>query len=131
MSGIHARGPLAAGMDAALLALQRAQDRLGVTGRNSQGGQAAQSAPPSARDGGKPSPLVPPPNPGPPGGAVPATLTEAMAARNREAPRPGPEQPSSAVTEKLALRDVSATVQTVQAFDAMLHELTRLTPREP
>lgn len=49
-----------------------------------------------------------PPNPGPPGGAHPADLAQAM------------------VDQKVAQHDLSANVRTLQAFDEMLDELTRI-----
>jgi hypothetical protein len=53
-------------------------------------------------------PAQTPPNPGPPGGAHPADLAQAM------------------MDEQLATHEVAANVKTVQAFDQMLEELTRL-----
>jgi len=53
-------------------------------------------------------PAQTPPNPGPPGGAHPADLAQAM------------------MDEQIATHDVAANVKTVQAFDQMLEELSRL-----
>lgn len=49
-----------------------------------------------------------PPNPGPPGGSNPADLTELMLSQDQ------------------AGREIKANVKTLQAFDQMLEEVTRL-----
>lgn len=49
-----------------------------------------------------------PPNPGPPGGSNPADLTELMLSQDQ------------------AGREISANVKTLQAFDQMLEEVTRV-----
>lgn len=112
MSVIHGQSSLATGIDTAILAIRKAQDRFGVAAREvaQQGASLSESASAKEIPKNKP-PTQTPPNPGPPGGAHPADLAQAMVAQN------------------LASYDLAANVKTVQAFDAMLEELTRLTKK--
>lgn len=73
------------------------------------------------------SPAQTPPNPGPPGGAVPGDLAQAMIAQNREIRTSArPSDPAQAmVGQRLATQDIAANTRTVKAFDAMLEELSR------
>ena len=119
MSVILGQRPLASGLDAATYAIRRAQDRF-ATGAAEV---ARQGAILSSSSGGTESakalrepslPAQTPPNPGPPGGAQPGDLAQAI------------------VAEKLASHEVTMNVKTVQAFDEMLEALTRLKqPQEP
>jgi hypothetical protein len=96
-------------MDAATSAIRRSQDRFATAAAEVARQGAALSAAPSAKV--TPSASLPaqtPPNPGPPGGAHPADLAQAM------------------VDEQTATHDLAANVKTVQAFDQMLEELSRL-----
>ncbi len=99
---------MATGMDTAIQAIGKAQDRF--SGASAQiARQGARSEPVSAKETQKPKPLAQtPPNPGPPGGARPADLAEAM------------------VNQNVAVHDLAANVKVVQAFDAMLAELSRI-----
>lgn len=98
------------GLDASTSAIRRAQDRFATAAAE----VARQGAAPSAstaqakavRDVSLPAQT--PPNPGPPGGAQPGDLAEAM------------------VAEKVATLELAANVKTVQAIDEMLGELSRL-----
>ena len=98
------------GLDASTSAIRRAQDRFASAAAE----VARQGATPSAstaqakavREGSPPAQT--PPNPGPPGGAQPGSLAEAM------------------VAEVVATHELAANVKTVQAFDEMLGELTRI-----
>jgi hypothetical protein len=124
MSVIQAQRPLATGIDTAVQALKKAQDRLGAAAVD-VARQGATSEASNAKEPAKPrSPLVTPPNPGPPGGANPADLAQAMVAR-ASSPPPA-DLVSSMVSQRMASTEVAANVKTVQAFDAMLAELPRL-----
>jgi hypothetical protein len=120
MSVILGQRPLASGLDAATHAIRRAQDRF-ATGAAEVARQGAILSSSSSRrtESAKairePSlPAQTPPNPGPPGGAQPGDLAQAI------------------VAEKLASHEVAMNVKTVQAFDEMLEALTRLKkPAEP
>jgi hypothetical protein len=99
------------GLDAATGAIRRSQDRLATAAAE----VARQGAAPSSVSTtqvkavrGASSPAQTPPNPGPPGGAQPGDLAEAM------------------VAERVATHELVANVKTVQAFDQMLEELTRV-----
>jgi hypothetical protein len=97
------------GMDAATSAIKRSHDRLATAAAEVARQGAALSAPspaPATREANLPAQT--PPNPGPPGGAHPADLAQAM------------------VDEHLATHELAANVKTVQAFDQMLEELTRI-----
>jgi hypothetical protein len=124
MSVIHAQRPLATGIDTAVQALKKAQDRLGGAALDvaRQGTSSEASGP---REALKPkSPAVTPPNPGPPGGANPADLAQIMVAR-ASSPPPA-DLVDAMVSQKVATSEVAANVKTVQAFDAMLDELPRM-----
>lgn len=110
MSAITGQRPLAMGMDAATSAIRRSQDRLATAAAEiaRQGAAQNNSATPPAKAPSASLPAQTPPNPGPPGGAHPADLAQAM------------------VDEQLATHEVAANVKTVQAFDQMLEELSRL-----
>jgi hypothetical protein len=109
MSVIHGQRPLATGMDTATQAIRRAQDRFAVASAEIARQSATSSDPPAAKEKRETSPLAQtPPNPGPPGGAEPSDLAEAM------------------VNQNLAAHELTANVKTLQAFDAMLEELSRL-----
>ncbi len=71
-------------------------------------------------------PAQTPPNPGPPGGAVPGDLAQAMMEQNSATKAREPDLAESMITQQLASREIAANVKTVQAFDAMLEELTRI-----
>jgi hypothetical protein len=109
MSAIYATRPLGTGLDTAVQAISRAQDRFsGASAQIAREG-VSRSEPSGARETQKPKPLAQtPPNPGPPGGARPADLAEAM------------------VNQNMAVHDLAANVKVVQAFDAMLAELSRI-----
>ena len=117
MSVILGQRPLANGLDAATHAIRRAQDRFatGAAEVARQGAILSSSRPETAKAVREPSlPAQTPPNPGPPGGAQPGDLAQAI------------------VAEKLASHEVAMNVKTVQAFDEMLEALTRLKkPEEP
>lgn len=111
MSVILGQRPLASGLEAATWAIRRAQDRFatGAAEVARQGAILSSSRPETAKAVREPSlPAQTPPNPGPPGGAHPADLAQAI------------------VAEKLASHEVTMNVKTVQAFDEMLEALTRL-----
>jgi len=109
MSVIHGQRPLATGMDTAAQAIRTAQDRFAVASAQVARQSAAASAPPGTKEKRETSHLAPPPpNPGPPGGANPSDLAEAM------------------VNQNLAAHELTANVKTLQAFDEMLAELSRL-----
>ena len=111
MSAILGQRPLAMGMDAATSAIRRSQDRLATAAAEiaRQGAAQNNSATPSAKAISSASlPAQTPPNPGPPGGAHPADLAQAM------------------MDEQSSTHEVAANVKTVQAFDQMLEELSRL-----
>jgi hypothetical protein len=102
------------GLDAATSAIRRSQDRFATAAAEvSRQGAAPSASPSPARTTASITasaslPAQTPPNPGPPGGAHPADLAQAM------------------VDEQLSVRDLAANVKTVQAFDQMLEELSRL-----
>jgi hypothetical protein len=128
MSVINAPRPLATGIDTAILGLRKAQDRLGVAAFYVARQEAVVSES-STKEGQKNKPPAQtPPNPGPPGGAVPGDLAQAMIAQSRvNKASVRPTDPTEAmVTQKLASQDIAANTKTVQAFDAMLEELSRL-----
>ena len=101
-------------MDTATEAIRRAQDRFAVASAQVARQGAASSDPPGTKENRETSPLAQtPPNPGPPGGAEPSDLAEAM------------------VNQNLAVHDVTANVKTLQAFDAMLQELSRIKAPAP
>jgi hypothetical protein len=135
MSVIHAQRPLATGIDTAVLTLKKAQDRLGVAAFEvaRQGASLGES---STRESQKPKPPgLTPPNPGPPGGAVPGDLAQAMAAQNQAA-RSRPSAPpvdlaQATFAQQSASNEIAANVKTVQAFDAMLEELSRMKKTQP
>jgi hypothetical protein len=132
MSGINAPRPLATGIDTALLAMKKAQDRLGVAAYEVSR-QAATISESSTKEGPRPKlPAQTPPNPGPPGGAVPGDLAQAMMQQSLESARPAAgDLLQASVDQRVASHDFSANVKTVQAFDAMLEELTRIKQPEP
>ena len=130
MSVINAQRPLATGIDTAVLALKKGQDRLGVAASDvaRQGAGIGES---STKEGQKPKlPAQTPPNPGPPGGAVPGDLAQAMVAQNREtrASARSSDLLSATLAQSLSTKEIAANTKTVQAFDAMLEELSRSKP---
>jgi hypothetical protein len=134
MSVIHAQRPLATGIDTAVLTLKKAQDRLGVAAFEvaRQGASLGES---STRESQKPKPPgMTPPNPGPPGGAVPGDLAQAMAAQNQAARSPSAppiDLAQATFAQQSASNEIAANVKTVQAFDAMLEELSRMKKTQP
>jgi len=109
VSVILTQRPLAVGLETAAGAIRKAQERLATAAAE----VARQGAAPSVAPGAKVTtsaglPAQTPPNPGPPGGAHPADLAQAI------------------VDERLSVHDLTANVKTVQAFDQMLEELSRL-----
>jgi len=109
MSVILGQRPLAMGLDAATSAIRRSQDRFATAAAEVARQGAAMSTPPSAKVPAPANlPAQTPPNPGPPGGAHPADLAQAM------------------VDEQFSTHELAANVKTVQAFDQMLEELSRL-----
>lgn len=132
MSVINAPRPLATGIDTAVLAMKKAQDRLGVAA-NDVSRQAAAISESSTREGQQSKlPAQTPPNPGPPGGAVPGDLAQAMMEQSRKSVRPqAGDLLQSTVDQRVASHEFSANVKTVQAFDAMLEELTRIKKPQP
>src|SRR5262245_16304443 len=127
MSVINAPRPLATGIDTAVLAMKKAQDRLAMAAYDVSR-QSAAIGESSTKEGQRPKlPAQVPPNPGPPGGAVPGDLAQAMIRQNRTSVPPQAEDLLEAtVDQRLASHDFSANVKTVQAFDAMLEELSRI-----
>ena len=124
MSVINAPRPLATGIDTAVQALKKAQDRLGVAAVDVARQGAAMSEPSSTKEGPRTRlPAQTPPNPGPPGGANPADLAQAMVARSS---RPPADFIQATLNQKTSTKEVAANVKTVQAFDAMLDEVSRL-----
>ena len=107
--------------------MKKAQDRLGVAA-NDVSRQAAAISESSTKEGQQSKlPAQTPPNPGPPGGAVPGDLAQAMIEQSRQSVLPQPSDLLQAtVDQRMASREFSANVKTVQAFDAMLEELSRL-----
>jgi hypothetical protein len=69
-----------------------------------------------------------PPNPGPPGGAVPGDLAQAMSAERGEFNADaGSDDLISAMVEQVGAKvEITANIKTLQAFDEMLQELTRM-----
>jgi hypothetical protein len=133
MSVINAPRPLATGIDTAILGLRKAQERLGEAAFYVTRQEAVPSES-STKEGQKiKSPAQTPPNPGPPGGAVPGDLAQAMIAQSRvNKASVRPTDPAQAmVAQKLASQDIGANTKTVQAFDAMLEELSRLKQTRP
>jgi hypothetical protein len=133
MSVINAQRPLATGIDTAVLALKKGQDRLGMAAYDvaRQGASISES---STKEGQKTKPPAQtPPNPGPPGGAVPGDLAQAMIAQSREikADARPVDVLSSTVAQFGATNEIAANTKTVQAFDAMLEELTRTKQTRP
>jgi hypothetical protein len=124
MSVIHAQRPLATGIDTAVQALKKAQDRLGGAALEiARQGTSSEAS--TTKEAPRPkSPAVTPPNPGPPGGANPADLAQIMVARASSPPPP--DLLNAMVTQRIATTEVAANVKTVQAFDAMLDELPRM-----
>jgi hypothetical protein len=109
MSVINGQRPGATGMEMATQAIRNAQDKSAGTAAQVARQSVTQSQPSPAKTASKTKiPAQTPPNPGPPGGAVPADLAQAM------------------MDENLSSHELAANVKTVQAFDAMLEELTRL-----
>jgi len=126
MSVINAPRPLATGIDTAVQALKKAQDRLGVAAVDVARQGAAMSEPSSTKEGPRTRlPAQTPPNPGPPGGANPADLAQAMVARTSSRP-PAADFIQATLNQKTSTKEVAANVKTVQAFDAMLDEVSRL-----
>jgi hypothetical protein len=132
MSVINAPRPLATGIDTALLGLRKAQDRLGVAAFY-VARQEAVTGESSTKEGQKNKPPAQtPPNPGPPGGADPGDLAQMIAQSRVSKPSVRPTDPTEAmVAQKLASQDIAANTKTVQAFDAMLEELSRLKQTRP
>jgi hypothetical protein len=94
------------GLELAAQAIRRSQDRFAaVSAEVAQRGAALSGS--TAQQATRP-PAQTPPNPGPPGGAQPADLAQAM------------------VDQSQSARELPANVKTVQAFDNMLEELSRL-----
>jgi hypothetical protein len=110
MSVILGQRPLAMGLDAATSGIRRAQDRLASAAAEVASRGAAPSASTAQAKAVREAslPAQTPPNPGPPGGAQPGDLAEAM------------------IAEQVAAHELAANVKTVQAFDEMLGELSRL-----
>jgi hypothetical protein len=132
MSVINAQRPLATGIDTAVLALKKGQDRLGVAAFDfsRQGATISES---STKEGQKPKTAAQtPPNPGPPGGAVPGDLAQAMIAQQRETivDARSVDLLQAMVAQKGATKEIGANTKTVQAFDAMLEELSRTKPKQ-
>src|SRR5688572_7663412 len=103
MRVIHGLRPVAGGLDIAIRAVRREQDRFATSAAEIARNGASFSDSPSSKEARKDNPMAQtPPNPGPPGGAEPGDLAEAM------------------IDQKLAVTGVAANVKTLQAFDAML-----------
>lgn len=132
MSVINAPRPLATGIDTAVLAMKKAQDRLGVAA-DEVSRQTATISESSTKEGQRPKlPAQTPPNPGPPGGAVPGDLAQAMMEQSRKSVRPqAGDLLQATIDQRTAGHEFSANVKTVQAFDAMLEELTRMKKPQP
>jgi hypothetical protein len=112
--------------------MKKAQDRLGMAAYDVSRQSATISE--SSTKEGQPSklPAQTPPNPGPPGGAVPGDLAQAMREQSRKSVRPEANDLLQATVDtRLASHEFSANVKTVQAFDAMLEELSRIKKPEP
>ena len=126
MSVISAPRPLVTGIDTAAQALRKAQDRFGAAAED-VARQAPVSEPLDTKDGPKTRlPAQTPPNPGPPGGAVPGDLAQAMMAQQSTNGRPPSDLLRATIEQKTAKHETTADVKTVQAFDAMLEELSRM-----
>jgi hypothetical protein len=129
MSVISAPRPLATGIDTAVQALKKAQDRFGAAADEITR-QAGASETLSTKEGPKPRlPAQTPPNPGPPGGAVPGDLAQAMMAQQAVNAKPS-DLLKSTIDLKTAKHEATADVKTVQAFDAMLEELSLMKASE-
>jgi hypothetical protein len=111
MSPIYGQRPLASGMEMAVQAIRKSQDRF-ASASDAVTRQGAALSEPSTKPTQSKPPAQTPPNPGPPGGAQPADLAQAM------------------VDQNMASHELAANVKTVQAFDAMLEELSRLQTRQ-
>jgi hypothetical protein len=132
MSVIHAQRPLATGIDTAVLALKKAQDRLGVAASDIARAGATTSESTTKEGVRIKPPTQTPPNPGPPGGAVPGDLAQVMMEQNNPTRPREVDLAEAVVSSQLASHEIAANVKTVQAFDAMLEELTRLKqPQKP
>jgi hypothetical protein len=126
MSVISAPRPLATGIDTAVQSLRKAQDRFGAAAED-VARQAAVSEPLDTKEGQKTRlPAQTPPNPGPPGGAVPGDLAQAMVAQQSTNGRPPSDLLRATIEQKTSRHETTADVKTVQAFDAMLEELSRM-----
>jgi hypothetical protein len=112
--------------------MKKAQDRLGVAA-NDVARQSVAISESSTKEGSRPKlPAQTPPNPGPPGGAVPGDLAQAMREQTRPSTRPEAGDPLQSTVDRIvASHEFSANVKTVQAFDAMLEELSRIKQPEP
>ena len=121
MSVISAPRPLVTGIDTAVQALRKAQDRFGAAAED-VARQATVSEPLDTKDGPKTRlPAQTPPNPGPPG-----DLAQAMMAQQSMNGRPPDDLLRATIEQKTIKQETTADVKTVQAFDAMLEELSRL-----
>lgn len=106
--------------------MKKAQDRLGVAAFEVSR-EAAAISESSTKEGQRSKlPAQTPPNPGPPGGANPGDLAQAMMEQRKSARPQAPDLLQATVEQRMAGREFSANVKTVQAFDAMLEELARL-----
>jgi len=122
MSTISSTGSFGAGTQIAIRAIQSAeadfehasraiQSQLSSAGQSASSSQGNTSAGAEDASGqGSSKTLVAPPNPGPPGGARPADLAEAMAQQD------------------ISVHQISANVKTLRAFDEMLGEVLRVAP---
>jgi hypothetical protein len=102
-------------MDSATQAIRRAQDRFATAAAEiaRQGAVSNNASAANAKPTRELLPAQTPPNPGPPGGAQPADLAQAM------------------IAEHTSVHDLAANTKTVQAFDEMLSDLTRLNSTQP
>jgi hypothetical protein len=98
------------GVQTATTAIRGAQERFAVASAQvaRHGAELSSTARPAAPAENQQAALLSPPNPGPPGGARPADLAQAI------------------VDQTTAGHELSANVKTLKAFDEMLDELTRL-----
>jgi hypothetical protein len=128
MSVISALRPLATGMDTAIQGLKRGQDRLAAAASTvaRQGASIGESS--TRQTGASRPPGLTPPNPGPPGGAVPGDLAQAMSAQRGDfSADTGSDDLISAMVEQVGAKvEITANIKTLQAFDEMLQELTRM-----
>ncbi len=115
MKSIGGNHSLSTGAEAASHALRAAQKRFESASADIARSSIARNPPlnrtpqPAASAESRAAPPAgAPPNPGPPGGASPADLTEAM------------------VRQDQAGYEIAANVKTLQAFDDMLQEVSRL-----